>query len=367
MSTIILLLALVCNAAILVIPLAGTNEPNGTLDAGVLSRISCAVEIVKASKDSRVYPRRVVASGGFSPAVKLGLIPKVTSAKPKPPKTSSPPKTQAPKTPGYTTHAAIVSAALRGEGLPNEALLPNRILGKSMEEEAVLTQQLVRGNSGKRIFGETPSVIVVASEDQADRANVLFGYSFSNCTGMAIQYNVSVCTNGHVAATLKRPKISEQQEAMNLIKPFLGNRSSSTWLRFVNQHLFCNGSKVTYTPNKKTLAKTLTDLVQRKELERLLRKPHLYWYVLEFCGLVFVLCLTVSCAVQIAKGWPEQWDETTLPYNIWKMMSHRRVPTAEEEGDRGYSITVVEEGDPGHSIGRMEGDDNFASFDKEEE
>ena len=137
------------------------------------------------------------------------------------------------------------------------------------------------------------------------------------------RYNVSVCTNGHVAATLKRPKISEQQEAMNLIKPFLGNRSSSTWLRFVNQHLFCNGSKVTYTPNKKTLAKTLTDLVQRKELERLLRKPHLYWYVLEFCGLVFVLCLTVSCAVQIAKGWPEQWDETTLPYNIWKSMSHR--------------------------------------------
>ena len=60
MSTIILLLALVCNAAILVIPLAGTNEPNGTLDAGVLSRISCAVEIVKASKDSKLYPRRVI-------------------------------------------------------------------------------------------------------------------------------------------------------------------------------------------------------------------------------------------------------------------------------------------------------------------
>ena len=101
MSTAFLHLALVCDVTTLVIPLAGTNELNGTLDAGVLSRISCAIEIVKASKDSAV---RVVTSGGFSPAVKLGVIPKANSPMPKASKTSAlkahAPKAKAQKNPG---------------------------------------------------------------------------------------------------------------------------------------------------------------------------------------------------------------------------------------------------------------------------
>ena len=38
MSTAFLHLALVCDVTTLVIPLAGTNTPNGTLDADVLSK-----------------------------------------------------------------------------------------------------------------------------------------------------------------------------------------------------------------------------------------------------------------------------------------------------------------------------------------
>jgi hypothetical protein len=252
----------------------------------------------------------------------------------------------------------LVSEALKARGLPKEALLSTPILGKSIEEEAVTTQQLIRGPYGTRKFGGTISVIVVASEGQADSANTLFGYSLSNCTGIAVQYNVSVCTNGHVGPTVKPKKISEKdkaQEAMHLIRHFLGNKTSGTWLRFVNKNLFCNGSRVVKSlgikaghkvnksmraTKKNTFAKTLTDLVQKEELQRIMKKPHFYWYVLGSCLLVPVLCLVTAFTVPglpnlIAKGeWPKK------------------------SGSGG------EKGDGGYEIGKIEDDDEDGTWDK---
>jgi len=372
MRTICFLLAVVCKATTLVIPLAGTNTPNGTLDADMLSRISCAIEIVKASKDSSTVGggirsgTMVVASGGFSQAKKLGMVnsPKHESHGPKIP--------GMPKSTGYITHATLVYRALVDRGLPNEALLSNRLLGKAMDEEAVMTANLVRGPYANRTFSGTPSIIVVASESQAESANALFGYSLSNCTGIPIQYNVSVCTNGHVGATVKPKKIEgkdKAQVAMGLILPFLGNKSSATWLRFVNKNMYCNSTRVVQrgsvrATKKGTLAKTLTDLVQREAVS-FMRRPHFLWYVAGTCLGGWCLCLCGACVLQLyVKGeWPEQWNHDPImkrvrPYTGWSKLDE------EDEEDGGATIGRIEDDNEefggftgGFTIGEVE-DDN---------